>query len=144
MPDALRPILELSVVLPGLLLAYIPVKTYLKQTPARLLGWLLPLFAALAVGGGLACWRLHVSTAPAQVVLVLAAIAAYIKTLRISLWKSATVALSGRGRRRSFPLDGGRIVVLPAGGDNLQRHVLARRGACVLSCFSCGSQNGRG
>ena len=31
--------------LPGLLLAYIPVKTYLKQTPARLLGWLLPLFA---------------------------------------------------------------------------------------------------
>ena len=94
MPDALRPILELSVVLPGLLLAYIPVKTYLKQTPARLLGWLPPLFAALAVGGGLACWRLHVSTAPAQVVLVLAAIAAYIKTLRISLWKSATVALS--------------------------------------------------
>ena len=94
MPDALRPILELSVVLPGLLLAYIPVKTYLKQTPARLLGWLPPLFAALAVGGGLACWRLHVSTAPAQAVLILAAIAAYIKTLRISLWKSATVALS--------------------------------------------------
>ena len=54
MPDSLRPILELSVVLPGLLLAYIPVKTYLKQTPARLLGWLLPLFAAIAVGGGLA------------------------------------------------------------------------------------------
>ena len=49
MPDALRPILELSVVLPGLLLAYIPVKTYLKQTPARLLGWLLPLFAALGI-----------------------------------------------------------------------------------------------
>ena len=33
MKDILRPILELSVVLPGLLLAYFPVKSYLKQSP---------------------------------------------------------------------------------------------------------------
>lgn len=35
MKDILRPILELSVVLPGLLLAYFPVKSYLKQSPYR-------------------------------------------------------------------------------------------------------------
>ena len=33
MKDTLRPILELLVVLPGLLLGYFPVKTYLKQSP---------------------------------------------------------------------------------------------------------------
>lgn len=33
MKDILRPILELLVVLPGLLLGYFPVKTYLKQSP---------------------------------------------------------------------------------------------------------------
>lgn len=36
MKDILRPILELFVVLPGLLLGYFPVKTYLKQSPE---GW---------------------------------------------------------------------------------------------------------
>ncbi len=35
MKDILRPILELLVVLPGLLLGYFPVKTYLKQSPGR-------------------------------------------------------------------------------------------------------------
>ena len=37
MKDILRPILELLVVLPGLLLGYFPVKTYLKQSPGCLL-----------------------------------------------------------------------------------------------------------
>mgnify|MGYP000169371553 CR=1 FL=1 len=36
MKDILRPILELSVVIPGLLLAYFPVKSYLKQPFGKL------------------------------------------------------------------------------------------------------------
>ena len=36
MKDILRPLLELTVVFPGLLLAYFPVRSYLKQPPARL------------------------------------------------------------------------------------------------------------
>ena len=36
MKDILRPILELSVVLPGLLLAYFPVKSYLSSPPENL------------------------------------------------------------------------------------------------------------
>ena len=53
MKDILRPILELSVVLPGLLLAYFPVKSYLKQTPGKLAAWLLPLMTGLCIAAGL-------------------------------------------------------------------------------------------
>ena len=48
MKDILRPILELSVVLPGLLLAYFPVKSYLKQSPGKLAARILPLMAGLS------------------------------------------------------------------------------------------------
>ena len=51
MKDILRPILELSVVLPGLLLAYFPVKSYLKQSPGKLATRIFPLMAGLCIGG---------------------------------------------------------------------------------------------
>ena len=55
MKDILRPILELLVVLPGLLLGYFPVKTYLKQSPGRLAAWLFPLMACLCFHGLCPC-----------------------------------------------------------------------------------------
>ena len=94
MKDILRPILELLVVLPGLLLGYFPVKTYLKQSPGRLAVWLFPLMACLCIGSGLACYRLHASTVFALAGVALAAICLYTRTLTISLWKSGTIALS--------------------------------------------------
>ena len=94
MADMLRPVLELAIVLPGLFLAYIPVKSYLRQSPGRVIFWLLPLMLALIAGGGLICYRLRVSTALALAIVVLAAVAAYVASLRVSLWKSITVALS--------------------------------------------------
>ena len=94
MKDILRPILELLVVLPGLLLGYFPVKTYLKQSPGRLAAWLFPLMACLCIGSGLACYRLHASTVFALAGVALAAICLYTRTLTISLWKSGTIALS--------------------------------------------------
>ena len=94
MKDILRPILELLVVLPGLLLGYFPVKTYLKQSPGRLAAWLFPLMACLCIGSGLACYRLHASTFLALAGVALAAICLYTRTLTISLWKSGTIALS--------------------------------------------------
>lgn len=36
MTDILRPVLELSVIIPGILLSYLPVKSYLRQTPLKL------------------------------------------------------------------------------------------------------------
>ena len=94
MKDALRPVLELTVVLPGLLLAYFPVKSYLKQTPGKLALWLLPLMAGLCFAAGLLCYHFRISIALASVFLTLFAIFLYVRTLRISLWKSGTIALS--------------------------------------------------
>lgn len=92
--DLLCPILELCVVLPGLLLAYFPVRSYLKQPPGKLAAWLLPLILSLCICGGLLCWHFRVSTAPALALIALTTVFLYVKTLRISLWKSGTIALS--------------------------------------------------
>ena len=94
MMDLLCPILELCVVLPGLLLAYFPVRSYLKQPPGKLAAWLLPLILSLCICGGLLCWHFRISTAPALALIALTAVFLYVKTLRISLWKSGTIALS--------------------------------------------------
>lgn len=94
MKAALRPILELLAVFPGLLLAYFPVRSYLNQPPGRLAARLLPLMAGACVGGGLICLRFQCPTEAAQAVLALAVALIYIKTLRISSWKSGTIALS--------------------------------------------------
>ena len=52
MTDILRPVLELSVIIPGILLAYLPVKNYLRQTPLKLTAWLLPLLLGICILGG--------------------------------------------------------------------------------------------
>ena len=94
MKDMLRPMLELTVVLPGLLLAYFPVKSYLKQSPWKLAAWLLPLLLGLCLGGGLLCYHFCVSTVFSLAFIAAVTSVLYIKTLRISLWKSGTIALS--------------------------------------------------
>ena len=94
MKDILRPILELTVVFPGLLLAYFPVRSYLKRSPKRLAAWAVPLLLGLCLGGGLLCYRFGCPTALPLLLITLAAILLYLKTLRISLWKSGTIALA--------------------------------------------------
>ena len=94
MKDILRPILELTVVFPGLLLAYFPVRSYLKRSPKRLAAWAVPLLLGLCLGGGLLCYRFGCPTALSLLLITLAAIFLYFKTLRLSLWKSGTIALT--------------------------------------------------
>ena len=85
MKDILRPMLELTVVFPGLLLAYFPVRSYLKRSPKRLAAWAVPLLLGLCLGGGLLCYRFGCSTALPLLLITLAAILLYLKTLRLSL-----------------------------------------------------------
>ena len=94
MREALRPILELAVVIPGLLLAYFPVKSFLKQPCGKLAAWLVPMMLGLCIGGGLLCWHFRASTAYAIACVTGIAVCLYIKTSQISLWKSGTIALS--------------------------------------------------
>ena len=51
--ELLRPILELGVVIPGMLLACFPVKSSLKQPLSKLVLWLAPLLALLCAAGGI-------------------------------------------------------------------------------------------
>ena len=92
--ELLRPILELGVVIPGMLLAYFPAKSSLKQPLSKLVLWLVPLLALLCAAGGVVCYARRMPTAPMLAALTLLAVVIYIKTLRISLWKSGTIALS--------------------------------------------------
>lgn len=94
MKDVLRPILELTVVFPGLLLAYFPVRSYLKQPPTRLAAWAVPLLLGLCLGGGLFCYHFGLSTAFPLLLITFVTIFLYLKTLRLSLWKSGTIALA--------------------------------------------------
>ena len=43
MSEIMRPILEIAVIIPGMLLAYLPVKTCLRQAPFKLGLWMFPL-----------------------------------------------------------------------------------------------------
>ena len=92
--ELLRPILELGVVIPGMLLAYFPAKSSLKQPLSKLVLWLVPLLALLCAAGGVVCYARRMPTVPMLAGLTLLAAVIYIKTLRISLWKSGTIALS--------------------------------------------------
>lgn len=94
MIHALRPMLEISVILPGMFLAYLPVRTFLKQRPLRLFAWIFPFLAALSVCGGLICYAANSKTAPVLFLAVLIATAVYIRSCSVSVWKSGSVALA--------------------------------------------------
>ncbi|MGN1331585.1 MAG: ATP-binding protein [Lachnospiraceae bacterium] len=94
MENILRPMLEISVVIPGILLAYFPVRSYLKQSPVKLAGWMLPLLLLISILGGCISLQLNISTSLFLVIAMLIAVLVYTKTIQVSLWKSLSVALS--------------------------------------------------
>ena len=47
--------LEFTVLIPGMLLAYLPVRSSLKQTPKKLAVWILPLLIICSCFCGFAC-----------------------------------------------------------------------------------------
>ena len=94
MTDFFRPLLELTVILPGMLLAYFPVKPYLKQPPLKLAAWMAPLLAALSVLGSAFCFWKQLPTRPVLFLFLPVLFFLYHKTLRISIWKSGSVFLA--------------------------------------------------
>lgn len=91
MTDILRPVLELFVIIPGILLAYLPVKNYLRQTPLKLTAWLLPLFLGTCILGGAVCCALQIPTRWFLFPLLPVIMLIYHKTLKISVWKSVSI-----------------------------------------------------
>ena len=94
MNDLMRAILEMTVVIPGLLLAYLPMKAYLKVRPAKLFAGLAPLMIGLCVAGGVCCWLLKIRTTFVLPIVVLIAAWIYVRTLRVSIWKSGNIFLA--------------------------------------------------
>ena len=94
MADILRPVLELSVIIPGILLAYLPVKSYLKLTPFKLTAWLLPLLLGICIFGGAVCCAFHFPTRWVLFPLLPVIMLIYHKTLKISVWKSVSIFLA--------------------------------------------------
>lgn len=94
MINLMRPILELSVILPGIMLSCFPVKSYFRQPMRKLFSWILPLFTGLCIVGGVLCYQFRISTLPMLTFFLLVAVILYLKMLRLSLWKSGTVILS--------------------------------------------------
>ena len=94
MTDILRPVLELSVIIPGILLSYLPVKSYLRQTPLKLTAWLFPLLLGIRIFGGAVCCTFHFPTRWILFPLLPVIMLIYHKTLKISVWKSVSIFLA--------------------------------------------------
>ena len=94
MMEMIRPILELTVIIPGMLLAYLPVNECLKQAPVKLALWLTTLLLTLSLSGGLVCYMLQLSVKLLLVPVLMLLMLIYHKTLQISIWKSSSIFLA--------------------------------------------------
>lgn len=94
MMEFLCPTLELMIFLPGMLLAYLPMKHYLRMHPAKLAATAFPLILALCLAGGAIICFFHIKTI--WMFFPIAAIMGifYVLTLKITLWKSISVFLA--------------------------------------------------
>lgn len=94
MLDVLRPIIELLAIIPGVLLAYFPMKHHLKVKVSRLAAVGMPVLILLCILGGLASFLLKLQALWAAIPIVIALSLAYCATLNISHWKSISVILA--------------------------------------------------
>lgn len=86
--------LELIILLPGMLLAYLPMKGYLRMRPVTLAAVTVPLVLFLCFAGSAASCLFHIETLwlflPATAIMGVF----YVHTLKITRWKSVSVFLS--------------------------------------------------
>ncbi len=94
MMEFLCPTLELMVILPGVLLACLPMKQYLKMHPGRLAAVAVPPTLLVCLAGGAVSCFFQVRTLwlflPAAAVMGLF----YVRMLRVTHWKSVNVFLA--------------------------------------------------
>lgn len=94
MIDILRPIVELAIIFPGALFAYLPMKRYLRISYGKLSAIATPILLLLCVPGGALCYFLHIGTLWVSLPILLITGAAYCRTLSITLWKPISVILA--------------------------------------------------
>lgn len=94
MSDFLRPVLEISVITPGVLLAYLPAISHLRHPLKRALLWLLPLLVLLPLVGGMVCYYFRIPSEPVLLALSILAMCVYCASLRMNCLESVSVALA--------------------------------------------------
>lgn len=94
MIDILRPIVELAIIFPGALLAYLPMKQYLRISYGKLAAIASPILLLLCVIGGALSYLLQTGTLWVSLPILLILGAAYCRTVSITLWKSTSVILT--------------------------------------------------
>lgn len=97
MADILCPIAEFAVILPGVLLAYLPMKQYLRMKPKKLIAIVAPLMIVLCIIGGSLCYFLEIETPWIIFPVLLVASVIYYHTLNVTCLKSICVVLSVLG-----------------------------------------------
>ncbi len=94
MKEFLCPTLELMILLPGMLLACLPMKQHLRMSPARLAAVIIPFIVSISFAGGSLCFFLSVKTVWMFFPLAALAGVIYIQLMRVTRWKSVSVFLA--------------------------------------------------
>lgn len=97
----LRPMLELSVIIPGAVLCYLPMKGHLNGKGRRIALWGIPALLLWAVAGGAACYRFRWDTNLWLVPSLALSALFYCRTITLSYWKPSAYFWRSAGR---FPL----------------------------------------
>ncbi len=97
MIDILRSIVEIAIILPGVLLAYLPMSRHLRISKGKLLLLWIPILIFLCTAGGSLCYFLRIKTIWITFPVFFIAAVIYCRTLKIILWKSISVILAVYG-----------------------------------------------
>lgn len=97
MIDILRPIIEISVILPGVLLAYLPMSRHLRTSKGKLLLLWISILIFLCIAGGSLCYFLRLKTIWVTFPVFFIAAVIYCRTLKTVRWKSISVILAVYG-----------------------------------------------
>ena len=94
MTNVFCPMIELGAIIPGVVLAYLPIKKHLKVSKLRLFPVMILSLACLCTLCGFVCYRYNLKSFVLAIPIVFALSAAYCCSLKTSVWKSASVLLA--------------------------------------------------
>lgn len=94
MNNFINPIIELAVILPGLLLTYLPMKHHLHISKAKLAVFSVLTSILLCVIGGSLCYFFKIGTIWVTIPILIITAISYQYTLKITPWKSISVLLA--------------------------------------------------
>lgn len=97
MIDILCPIIELAVILPGVLLAYLPMSRHLRMGKGKLLLLWIPTLILLCTAGGALCYFFQIKSIWMTIPVFFITAVIYCRTLKIIRWKSISVILAVYG-----------------------------------------------